>query len=172
MFLLSLGIWLDKLPLSLSFIQLAVAETNQAVQLCEAQELQACHCWFYSPLCPGLRGSTCMTAWMIKFCSESVRTGRHERHYQCSSCQTWRNQSEQSVTKPGTSGFTESLILLNEKSDLRNKCSLLQDDWGDGRESVGFLATVDSHTQQPTHTPTEMLSDLVIKAPKQLQLFL
>lgn len=117
---------LQPVLLSLSFIQLAVAETNQAAELCEAQELQACHCWFYSPPCPGLKGSTCMTAWMMKRCSESVRTRRDERHYQCSSCQTWPQRDVQSLTKPGTSSFTEGLILLNEESDLTNRGSLLQ----------------------------------------------
>lgn len=176
MLLLSLDGWLDKLllqpvVLSLSLIQLAVAETNQAVKLCEAQELQACRCWFYSPPCPSLKGNTCMTAWMIKSCSEWVRTGGDERHYQCSSSQTWHSRGVQSFTKPGTTGFAESLILLNEESALNNRCSLLQ-----GRREVKggnllFQGVWQPHILTPNlnhrhnpHEPTEMLQDLVIKA--------
>lgn len=72
-----------------------------------------------------LNGSTCMAAWMIESCSESVWTSRHERHYQCSSCRSWHSRGVQSVEEPGTSGSTESLIFLNKS--WKNRCSLLAD---------------------------------------------
>lgn len=68
--LLSLDNWLDKLrlePFLLFFTQLAAAETNHAIEHCKAQELQACHCWFYSSLHAQIEmAAHALTAWTIK----------------------------------------------------------------------------------------------------------
>lgn len=97
--LLSLDNRLDKLrlePFLLSFTQLAAAETNHAVERCKAQELQACHCWFYSSLHAQIEmAAHALTAWTIKI---PIWVSQHRA--------TWASVSMQLMSDLALTGHT------------------------------------------------------------------
>lgn len=113
--LLSLDNWLDKLrfePFLLSFTQLAAAETNHAVERCKAQELQACHCWFYSSLHAQIEmAAHALTAWTIKI---PIWVSQHRA--------TWASVSMQLMSDLALTGHTVIqrawLFWFYRKSDI------------------------------------------------------
>ena len=88
------------------------------------------------PAQPSLKGSTCTTARMIQSCSESVEmsvtaNALHDR--------LGTNGGVQSFRGIGTCDFTESRMLHNEESSLKNRSPLLRGRRAGIHRVQGFL---------------------------------
>lgn len=100
---------------------------------------------------PGLKGSTCTTAWMIKSCSESVRTGRE--------MSVTINAAHVRLGTNGAFSHSPSLALLvsqkvwyysTKQTRLEEQVLFVTRKMSNGRESYCSRASGNRRISQPT----------------------